>query len=105
MKIELISENELIEQYNEMLDESGECQIGDLAYEPHRVLEELDPIAYNCGLNDYEDSLESDGTYSERSHNREDFFECPECGDLFDDEDEAKECCDTGDSDDEPTKE
>lgn len=104
MKIELIDENELIERYNDMLDEVGECKIGDYIYEPSRVLEELDPIAYNCGLTDYESSLEEEGTYSERSHNEEDFFKCPECGDLFDDEDEAKECCDTGDSEDE-TKE
>jgi len=94
MEIEFLSENDLIERYNEMLDDVCEpCRVGGIEFEPHRVLEELDPVAYNYGLNDYEDSIREDGVYSERSLNKGDFFECPECETLYDYEDEAKECC------------
>lgn len=94
MKVELITEDELIERYNEMIDETTDTiKIGSIEFEPHQVLEELDPTAYNCGLNDYEDVLSDDGIYSKRSYNENDFFKCSECGTLYDDEDEAKECC------------
>jgi len=55
------------EQYRESLNEFGEVQIGNMSFEPARVVEELDPIAYRCGLNDYVDGLdvEDDPKYQE----------------------------------------
>ena len=56
------------ELYDQMLDE---CY-GDFmnTYPASRTLQEVDPIAYNCGLNDYIDGLELyelDGEYYEQS--------------------------------------
>ncbi len=49
------------EQYRDMLEEiSGPVKIGSLEYSAARVLEEVDPTAYRCGLNDYVDSLEKE---------------------------------------------
>ena len=61
-------EDELIainteELYNDMLDELYSFQsVGGCfsCMEPHRVLFEIDPVAYRCGKNDYEDSLRED---------------------------------------------
>ena len=53
-----ITHDELIELYNDMLNEcTDKMVIGYIKFEPARVLEELDPIAYNCGLSDYYDCL------------------------------------------------
>ena len=54
---ELISESEATERYDEALDEGEWCKVGSLEYAPSRVLQALDPIAYNCGFSDYTDSL------------------------------------------------
>jgi hypothetical protein len=44
--------------YDEMLNEcNNTIRIGYIEFEPSRVLEELDPIAYNCGLSEYYDSI------------------------------------------------
>jgi hypothetical protein len=46
-------------QYRDMLEEiSGPVKIGSLEYSAARVLEEVDPIAYRCGLVDYVDGLD-----------------------------------------------
>lgn len=58
MKREEITMDTLIEMYNEMLDECNDMiKIGYIELYPSRVLEECDPIAYNCGLSDYYDSI------------------------------------------------
>lgn len=63
------------EQYREFLNEFGEVQIGNLRFEPARVVEELDPIAYRCGLNDFVDGLdiEDDPRYQELVEELEEF--------------------------------
>lgn len=44
-------------QYDEMLDEvNGEF----MGVQASRILKEMDPTAYRCGLNDYVDSLDLD---------------------------------------------
>ena len=48
------------ESYHEALDEGGPVTIGGLEFWPSRILKELDPIAYRCGLIDYTDSLSED---------------------------------------------
>lgn len=48
------------ESYRDMLDECYSFKaVGGIfaAMSPANVLEEVDPVAYRCGLNDYEDSL------------------------------------------------
>lgn len=45
------------DMYNEFIDETNEIvKIWNMEYLPSRVLEELDPIAYRCGFNDWLDS-------------------------------------------------
>lgn len=41
------------ESHQDLLNEQGPVAIGHLQFDPHRILEELDPIAYRCGLIDY----------------------------------------------------
>jgi len=59
MEREPITMEDLVNQYDDMLDECAETRIkiGYIEFEPSRVLEEMDPIAYNCGLIDYYDSI------------------------------------------------
>lgn len=52
IKIDL---DELTEMYDEALNEQGVITIGALEYSPAHVLQEVDPIAYDVGLNDYYD--------------------------------------------------
>jgi len=41
------------EKYRQMLDECyPEVQIGCLTFSPSRIVEELDPIAFRCGVAD-----------------------------------------------------
>jgi hypothetical protein len=54
----------IYDAYDEMLDDCYPMvKIGNLGYSPSRVLKEVDPIAYRCGLNDYLDSLAQDGLF------------------------------------------
>jgi len=56
--IKEMSDDDLKEQYDELLDEIyGEVKLGNLTFSPSRIIRELDPVAYRTGLNDYEDSL------------------------------------------------
>jgi hypothetical protein len=44
--------------YEEMINEcTEEMKIGYTSFEASRVLKELDPIAYDCGLSDFYDSI------------------------------------------------
>jgi hypothetical protein len=51
---ELISHDDLIEQYNNMLDDCYPEMFNMCA---SIILERADPIQYKCGLNDYYDSI------------------------------------------------
>ena len=52
------------EYYADMLDDCyGEIEICGLSYAPSIALERVDPIAYNCGMNDFADSVWSDVKY------------------------------------------
>lgn len=79
---EKMENNDYHDEYDNMLDEISTVQIGSLEYSASRVLKEVDDIAYYCGYNDYVDSLELG-----------DSWECGECGDEYDTEEEASECC------------
>lgn len=65
------------EEYDELLDDIySPIEIGNLVFNPSRVLKELDPIAYRCGMADIETQ-----------------WQCGECGNLYVSEYEAEECC------------
>jgi len=55
-----IDPDDYIDEYDDMLDELGDVTIGTLSYSASRVLEEIDPVAYRCGLTDYVDSIDLD---------------------------------------------
>lgn len=63
--------SETVEAYNEMLDMCDAwVEVAGMTFEPHRVLEALDPIAYKCGWIDWcdaegidTDELEDDYTF------------------------------------------
>jgi len=60
--METISEYELEQMYDEMLDEVyGVVEIAGMTYDTSRALKDCDPIAYRVGMSDYADSLASDG--------------------------------------------
>ena len=57
-----ITESEMITLYDDMLDETKEQWINNYH---GSVFEDVDPIAYRCGYNDFEDSMAQDGTVVE----------------------------------------
>lgn len=60
-----ITEEQATEMYNDLLDELYPVQIGTLSYPGSWAFEQLDPIAYNVGFNDYIDTLAEDYDISE----------------------------------------
>ena len=73
-----LTENEFEDALNDIY---GDVEIAGLTYSTGRALRELDPIAFRCGLADYEDSLETEE------------WECGECEEAYNNEDDAEECC------------
>lgn len=51
-----VPEHEALEMYRDCLDECNDVVVCGMHYNPSRVLEELDPIAFNCGFNDWCDA-------------------------------------------------
>ena len=83
-EVELYDESELDTMHDESLNEGGTVTCGGQEFEPSRVLEELDPTAYQCSRSDFEDSIQE----------TEIKYICPVCGaEDFEDEEEAKFCC------------
>lgn len=58
----IITDQQLTDMFNEVLDNQGIIKIGSLEYYPSTVLEAVDPIAYRCGMIDYYDSISDDYT-------------------------------------------
>lgn len=56
-QFEVISESEAEELYDDCINEGDWCKVGSMEFAPSRVLQALDPIAYNCGFSDFCDSL------------------------------------------------
>lgn len=55
-ELEKLENGDNEEEYNTMLDDLYEpYKIGNISFDASRVLKELDPIAYNCGLSDFND--------------------------------------------------
>jgi hypothetical protein len=53
-----IDQDDYEDSYRECLNEQGEITIGYIKFDPAHVLEQLDPTAYRCGLNDYVDGID-----------------------------------------------
>lgn len=51
-----VPESEALAMYDEMLDEFGVVEIGNLKYDASYVLKQVDEIAYRCGFNDWCDA-------------------------------------------------
>jgi hypothetical protein len=62
METTTITQEQLVEMYNEMINESYEPLFNVL---PSTILEDYDQIQYRCGLHDYYDSLKDYGYYCE----------------------------------------
>lgn len=79
--IEVEVEKYTEDDYDDMLDEIyPPFSIAGLSgFITSRTLKELDPIAYRCGFSDYQE-------YETK-------YECPICGEQFDDYDDAKWHC------------
>lgn len=62
-----LDEGEYEDQYIEAIDSDGAVMVAGMAFTASRILQELDPIAYNCGLSDYVDGIdkEKDEGYKE----------------------------------------
>jgi hypothetical protein len=57
--LEFIEESQALSLYDEMLDELySPINIAGIEFDPSQVLKELDPIAYQCGFNDWLDSCD-----------------------------------------------
>lgn len=62
MKTEFEIEQELENQFNEMLDECyPTVEIGGILFYPSRIVKECDPIAYRVWLSDWEADSENRG--------------------------------------------
>ena len=51
---------DLEQLFRDSLDEEGDIQVGCLTFQRSRIVEELDPVAFRCGVSDYADSLVND---------------------------------------------
>ena len=84
VEVEQLDEDDIEQKYKDELDDTyGTVSFGDFSFEPSRVLEELDPIAYRVGLSNAEEELQEYETQ----------YVCPVCSSHHDDEDEATYCC------------
>jgi predicted nucleic acid-binding Zn-ribbon protein len=48
------------ESYKDALDSEGPVNVAGMQFDASQIIEELDPTAYRCGLNDYVDGLDKD---------------------------------------------
>jgi len=78
--IEIERERYTEDDYDDMLNDCYPLiEIGCIKLDPSRVLQECDPIAYNCGFSDYQES--------------ETVYKCPICEEGHEEEEEALYCC------------
>jgi len=92
-----ITEDQLEEMYEDYLDGIYEHSGSPFDLSGSRVLQEVDPVAYRCGLSDYADSLCQDG-YTVENYNDEYIETCQYCDELYDSNDSTAEhpddyCC------------
>lgn len=58
MAYKYIDESLALDRYREELDEFYPVEIAGMSFCASRILEELDPIAFNCGFSDWLDANE-----------------------------------------------
>ena len=75
------------DSYDESLDSDGVVNVGGLEFYPSRIIEELDPVAYRCGYNDWvnHEQCELEEAFENEDYSEIDWIEDPE------DEDEDEE--------------
>ena len=67
---------DLEQLYRDMLDEcEPEVKVAGLSFCASRIVEELDPVAFRCGVNDYADGLVNDSITEEINGNHYDLRE------------------------------
>ncbi len=92
-------DDELHEQYDNMLDECHE-QCSYVSASPSDLIKEHDPVAYRCGFNDWLDGESRDRLecVDDRYFDADEFnsfdlpWECDECGDECDESDNDGLC-------------
>ena len=77
--------------FRESLDEEGDVQVGCLTFQRSRIVEELDPVAFRCGVNDYVDALVNESITEEIEGNHYDLREAEEIVDEVEAEMEEEE--------------
>jgi hypothetical protein len=66
MRYQVLTENEGLDLYREFLDETCEpVEVAGYTFSPARVLEEMDPVAFQEGFNSYTEALVDSGTLVE----------------------------------------
>lgn len=55
-----LTEAMAMDQYDEVLDMDGPVLVGGLEFMPSRIIRELDPVAYRCGMNDFMDCCDQE---------------------------------------------
>lgn len=75
MNAELIEKTE--DEYEEYLTEIfGSITIGYLIFDAGKIVRELDPIVFRCGMSDLDEE-----------------WRCNECNRIYDNKEEAEDCC------------
>jgi len=76
VKLDPIEHYNTEDEYEELITEIyGTVTIGNLTFDSGKILRELDETSFNCGISD------------------DMKWECPVCGDVHDDYDDARDCC------------
>lgn len=75
--------------FRDSLDEEGDVQVGCLTFQRSRIVEELDPVAFRCGVNDYVDALVSDGILTDEICGE--YYDGREAQDIIDEIEEEEE--------------
>ena len=73
-QIEKYTDDEFEDYLNEIY---GEVTIAGIKIDAGRILREMDPIAFDCAKNERDEFV----------------WECEDCGEVYDTEEEAEECC------------
>ena len=81
--MQVISESQAVEMYEESLDMDGPVRIGNLEYSASMVLREVDPVAYREGFNDFVDYLYEDEVYVEGITDEEVEPDCDDSDDGY----------------------
>ena len=62
---EELDHDDMAERFRDYLDSDGPVDIVGLSLYPSQILEEVDPVAFRCGVTDYVDMLVCDGEIAE----------------------------------------